>query len=58
MVVLVKFRDAFPEKVQLLKLVWSMEMKWSVLWKVGLVVMTLMAHSSATLSPSGINYEG
>lgn len=29
-----------------------------MLWGVGLLLLTLMEGSSATLSPSGINYEG
>jgi len=29
-----------------------------IFWKVGLLVLALMGTSSATLSPTGINYEG
>lgn len=29
-----------------------------MLWGVGLLLLTFMEDSSATLSPSGINYEG
>ena len=35
-----------------------MEKSGLVLWKVGLLVLVLVEASSATLSPTGINYEG
>ncbi|CAK9158158.1 unnamed protein product [Ilex paraguariensis] len=34
-----------------------MERRGSLFWKVGLLVLTLIEGSSATLSPSGVNYE-
>ncbi|XP_009800027.1 protein NSP-INTERACTING KINASE 3 [Nicotiana tabacum] len=34
-----------------------MEGKWCMLWYVGLLVLTLMESSYASLSPTGINYE-
>lgn len=30
----------------------------SMLWKVGLLLLALIEASSATLSPTGVNYEG
>lgn len=35
-----------------------METSGFVLWKVGILVLALVEASSATLSPTGINYEG
>lgn len=35
-----------------------MERSSFMFWKVGLLVLALMEASSATLSPTGINYEG
>lgn len=35
-----------------------MEKSRLVLWKVGVLVLALMEASSASLSPTGINYEG
>lgn len=34
-----------------------MERKGLLSWRLGLLILTLMEPSSATLSPSGINYE-
>lgn len=45
------------EKVKLLTLEQSMERRGFLLWRLGLLVLTLMDGSFATLSPSGINYE-
>ncbi|THG07077.1 hypothetical protein TEA_023730 [Camellia sinensis var. sinensis] len=47
----------YVEKVKLLTLEQSMERRGFLLWRLGLLVLTLMDGSFATLSPSGINYE-